>query len=211
MVETGGESRGLAEIAAQLDYGYAAIDGCDCAQHGERVIAGAIVDEHDFEGLAVSLHYRLQAVVEIGHVLLLVVQGNDDRVFGHVGLIIPESGAQFLIVSAQSSVCSLVPVPVAVRRVRRADSFCLASPARRNDQAALVNLRPSDSLFSWPKNPQAKGFRSRGGKSGSRTRTSCIFRRRQRLRSLILYVTTSRSLRERSPESGIVRSFSSAS
>jgi len=43
------------------------------AQHGERAIAGAVVHQHDFEGLAVGLHDRFQAVVEVGDILLFVV------------------------------------------------------------------------------------------------------------------------------------------
>ena len=47
------------------------------------MVARAIIDQHNLEGLARGLHYRLQAVVEIGDILLLIVQRNDDRVFGH--------------------------------------------------------------------------------------------------------------------------------
>ena len=39
MVETGCQSCGLAEVAAQLNHGHAAVDGCDFAQHGEGVVA----------------------------------------------------------------------------------------------------------------------------------------------------------------------------
>ena len=83
MVETGRQAGGLAKIAAQLDHGHAAVDGRDLAQHGEGVIVGAVVHEHDLEALAVSLHDRFQAIVEVGDVLLLVVQRDDDGVLGH--------------------------------------------------------------------------------------------------------------------------------
>ena len=73
VVETGGESGGLAEVAAQFDDRHTAVDCRDLAQHREGVIVGAIVHENDFEGLAVSLHDRLQAVVEVGDILLLVM------------------------------------------------------------------------------------------------------------------------------------------
>ena len=88
MVETGGQSGGLAEVAAELDHRDAAIDGRDLAQHGESVVVRTVIDQHDFEGLARRLHHRFQAVVEIGDVLLLVVQRDDDGVLGHSLFII---------------------------------------------------------------------------------------------------------------------------
>src|ERR1700688_4064499 len=88
MVETGGQSGGLAEVAPELDHGDPAIDGSDFAQHGEGVIAGAIIHQHDFKGLASRLHYRLQAVIEIGDVLLLVMQWDDYGIFRHSLFII---------------------------------------------------------------------------------------------------------------------------
>src|ERR1017187_1639433 len=83
MVETGCEAGSLAEVAAQFDHRHTAVDGCDFTQHGEGVVGGAIVHENDFEGFAMSLHYRFQAVVEVGNVLLLIMQRDDDGVLGH--------------------------------------------------------------------------------------------------------------------------------
>ncbi len=88
MVETSGQTGRLAKVTAKLDHGHAAVDGCDLAQHSERVVIRAVIDQHNFERLTGSLHYRFQAVVEIGYVLLLVVQGDDDRVLGHRTFII---------------------------------------------------------------------------------------------------------------------------
>ena len=88
MVETGGQSRGLAEVAAQLDHRDAAIDRGDLAQHGEGMVARSVIDQHNFEGSAGGLHHRFQAVVEIGDVLLLIVQRDDDGVLGHRPFII---------------------------------------------------------------------------------------------------------------------------
>ena len=73
----------LQKIAAQLDHRDAAIDRRHLAQHVERAVAGSIVDQDDFEALAIGLHYRLQAVVEVGDVLLLVMQGYNDGIPGH--------------------------------------------------------------------------------------------------------------------------------
>ena len=39
MIETGGKAGGLAEVAAQLDDGDAAVDSRDFTQHGEGVVA----------------------------------------------------------------------------------------------------------------------------------------------------------------------------
>ena len=51
-------------------------------------VAGTVIDEHQLEGLAADLHDGLQAVVEIGDVLLLIMQGNHDGILGHECLII---------------------------------------------------------------------------------------------------------------------------
>ena len=87
VIEACGQSGGLSEIAAQLDDCDAAIDCGDLAKLGECVVARSIVDQDDLKRLAVVFHYGLQAVIEIGDVLLLVVQGDDDGVLGH-GLFI---------------------------------------------------------------------------------------------------------------------------
>ena len=63
MIETGCESSSLPEVAAELYHGYAAIHGRDFAQHGERVIVRAVIDQDNLEGLAGGLHHRLQAVI----------------------------------------------------------------------------------------------------------------------------------------------------
>ncbi len=102
MIETGGESRGLSEVAAELDDRDATVYGGDFAQHGEGVIFRAVIDQHDFERLAGSLHHRLQAVVEIGNVLLLVVERDDDGVLGHSPFII----ARKTVLSSRFSVLS---------------------------------------------------------------------------------------------------------
>src|SRR5271165_2827412 len=104
MVETGRQSSGLAEVAAQLDHRYAAVHSCDLAQHGECVIARTIVHQHDFEAFAVRFHDRFQAVVEVGDVLLLIVQRDDDRVLGHSLSIIDRKA----VLSSRFSVLSWV-------------------------------------------------------------------------------------------------------
>jgi hypothetical protein len=63
----------LAEVAAEFDNRDAAIDRSDFAQHGERMIAGAVVDQDDFETLARRFHHRFEAVIEVGDVFLLVM------------------------------------------------------------------------------------------------------------------------------------------
>ena len=82
------QSGGLAEVASQLHDGYAAIDGCDLAQHGKSVIVRAVIHQHDFERLPRALHYGLQPVVEVSNVLLLIVQWDNDGIFGHSLFII---------------------------------------------------------------------------------------------------------------------------
>ena len=102
VIETGGQSSGLAEITAEFDHGNPAIHSGNLAQHGECVVAGAVIHQHDFECLARRLHHRFQTVVQIGDVLLLIVQRDDDGVFGHSLFIIARN--QFSVLSSQFSV-----------------------------------------------------------------------------------------------------------
>ena len=102
----GRKSGRLAKIAAQFDHRHAAVNGRDFPQHGKSVIARAIVHKNDFERLAVSLHYRLQAVVEVSDVLLLVMQRDDDGVLGHSLLIINRKA----VLGSRFSVLTWVPL-----------------------------------------------------------------------------------------------------
>ena len=83
VVETGGKSRGLAKIPAQLDDSHTAVHGCDLAKQVKAAIRGTIVHQHHFETFAIQLHDRFQAIVEVSDVLLLVVQGDNDGIFWH--------------------------------------------------------------------------------------------------------------------------------
>ena len=88
VIETSGEPGSLAEIAAKFHHGDTAVYGSNLAQHREGVIAGAIIHQHNFERFTSGLHDRFQAVVEVGDVLLLVMQRDDDGVFRHSLFII---------------------------------------------------------------------------------------------------------------------------
>jgi hypothetical protein len=68
--------------------GHSAIDSGNFAQHGEGVIAGAVIHQHDLKALAGRLHHHLQAVIKIGDIFLLVVKWDDDGVPGHSLFII---------------------------------------------------------------------------------------------------------------------------
>jgi hypothetical protein len=78
MIESSGEAGGLAEVAAQLDDGHTAVNGGDFTKQREGSIERAIVDEDHLKGFAARLHDGFQACVEVGDVLLLVVEGNYD-------------------------------------------------------------------------------------------------------------------------------------
>jgi hypothetical protein len=88
VIEAGGEGRGLAEVAAELDDENARIHCGDLFEETVGAIAGAIVDEDEFEGFADLLHDGLEAVVEGGDVLLLVMERNDDGIFRHELMIL---------------------------------------------------------------------------------------------------------------------------
>jgi len=72
------------------------------------VILRAIIDQHDFERFTGSLHHRFQAVVEIGNVLLLVVERDDEWSTWARLFIIAETSSQFRkpVLSSQFSVPS---------------------------------------------------------------------------------------------------------
>jgi hypothetical protein len=73
MIKSSSEAGGLTKIATQLDHGDPAVDSRDFTQHSEGLVGRAIIHENDFEALAVSLHNRFEAIVEIGDVFLLVM------------------------------------------------------------------------------------------------------------------------------------------
>src|SRR5271154_1665392 len=83
MVESGGEPGGLSKIAAQFDHGHAAVDGCNLAEQGEGAVERAVVDQHHLESFAASLHYGLQASIQVSNVFLLIVKRNYDGIFEH--------------------------------------------------------------------------------------------------------------------------------
>ena len=56
----------------------------DFAQEMTGAIGAAVVHEHQFERVGLRLHYRFQAVIEFGDVLLLVVERNYDGVLKHI-------------------------------------------------------------------------------------------------------------------------------
>src|SRR5882757_4512886 len=88
VVEAGGEGGGLAEVAAELDDENAAVYGGDLFKQAVGPVAGTIVDEDQFEGLADLLHYRFETVVEGGDVLFFVMERNDDGIFRHGFMIL---------------------------------------------------------------------------------------------------------------------------
>ena len=56
MIEPRRQSRGLPEVAPQLDHRDPAVHRRDFPQHSERVIARAIVDQDNLEALAMGFH-----------------------------------------------------------------------------------------------------------------------------------------------------------
>ena len=78
VVKASGKGGGLAEVAAKLDDKDARIYGRDLFEQAVGAVAGAVVDEDQFEGLAYMLHDGLEAVVESCDVLFFVVEWHDD-------------------------------------------------------------------------------------------------------------------------------------
>ncbi len=87
VVEAGGQGRGLAEVAAQLDDEHAAVDRGDLFEKLVGTVAGAIVDEDQLERVADLLHDLFQARVEGGNVLFFVMEGNDNGILRHTNII----------------------------------------------------------------------------------------------------------------------------
>ena len=78
MVETSRQAGGLAKIAAQLDDGHAAVDGGNLTQQRKRAVDGTVIDKDHLESLAARFHHRLQPSVQVGDILLLIVERNYD-------------------------------------------------------------------------------------------------------------------------------------
>ena len=78
VIESGGQSGGLSEVAAQLDHDDPAVDRGDLLQQRKRIVAAAIVDENQLEGLSGGFHDHPQAVVQLGYVLFFVMKRYDD-------------------------------------------------------------------------------------------------------------------------------------
>src|SRR4051812_10238706 len=79
IVEAGRQSRCLPEVAAQLDDDHAAVYSSDLVQVKEGLVAAAVVYKDQLEAFAGRLHHVLEAVVELGDVLFLVVKRHNDR------------------------------------------------------------------------------------------------------------------------------------
>jgi len=94
MIEAGRQRRGLAEIPAQFYHNDAAVDGGYFLQQVEGLIAAAIVDKHQLEGIARRFHHGLQPVIKLGDALLLIVKWNNNGKLGHNELIIPRQTAR---------------------------------------------------------------------------------------------------------------------
>ncbi len=88
MIEPGGQCRSLPKIPPQADHRHPAVYAGNLAQQVKRLVRRSVIHQHHFKTFAVGLHHRLQAVVEIGDVFLLVVQGDDDGILGHEVFII---------------------------------------------------------------------------------------------------------------------------
>jgi hypothetical protein len=88
VVETGGETSRLTEVAAQLYNRNTAVDGSDFAKHAKGVILGTVVNQHNFKTLTCRFHDDLEAVVQIGNILLLVMERDHDGIFRHGNFII---------------------------------------------------------------------------------------------------------------------------
>ena len=61
VIEAGCQRRRLPKISAQLDHQHAAVHSSNLFQQLVGPVAGAVIDQHQFETLAHLLHYLLQA------------------------------------------------------------------------------------------------------------------------------------------------------
>src|SRR5215469_15367688 len=83
VVESSGEAGGLSKITAEFHDGHPAVDSCDLAQQLERAIGRTVVHQDDLEALAVRFHDGFKAVIEVGDILLLVMQRDHNRILCH--------------------------------------------------------------------------------------------------------------------------------
>jgi hypothetical protein len=88
VIEAGGESGGLTEVAAELDDEDTTVYGSDLFQEAVGAVARAIVNEDQLEGFSDLLHNCFETVVERGDALLFVMERNDDGIFRHLLMIL---------------------------------------------------------------------------------------------------------------------------
>jgi hypothetical protein len=84
IVEPCRQSGSLAEVAAQLHHQHAAIYRGYFFQQLVSAVAGAVINQDEFERVADLLHHLFQAGVENCYVLLFIVERHDDRILRHI-------------------------------------------------------------------------------------------------------------------------------
>ncbi len=98
VVETGGKSGGLAEVAAEVDDEDVGVCGGECGEAGVGVVFGAIVDVDDFVGFGVVLaeggEVSGEGVVELLDGVGFVVHGDDHGEVGERGGFVPFGGGR---------------------------------------------------------------------------------------------------------------------
>src|SRR5215469_1173918 len=83
VVEASRQAGGLPKVPPQLHHRHPAVHRRDFTKQRERAILRAVIYQDNLETLAMALHDRLQAIVEVGHVFLFVVQRYDNGVLRH--------------------------------------------------------------------------------------------------------------------------------
>ena len=80
VIESGGERRGLAEIAPQPDACHTRVERGDLPENRRRAICAAVIDEDQFIVFAETFHHFRQTAIKNGQILFFVMKRDDDGV-----------------------------------------------------------------------------------------------------------------------------------
>ena len=84
VVKAGGQGRGLAKVAAQLDDQHAAVDGGNFFKELVGPVVRAVINQDQLKGVVHLLHDLLEPGIEDCYVFFFIVKWHNNRVFRHV-------------------------------------------------------------------------------------------------------------------------------
>ncbi len=78
VVKTCGQSRGLSEVAAQLDHQHAAVHRGNLFQQLVGAVVGPVINQHQLKTVAHLLHHLFQARIQNRHIFFFIMKWDDN-------------------------------------------------------------------------------------------------------------------------------------